>query len=311
MRWQVFGGGALALVVMTALSFWAGHHITHPLKKLASTAERVKAGDWHAHFEQHSHDELGQLADLLNEMLAKLRDDVIRLRKLEQVRTQFLGNVSHELRTPIFAVQGYLETMLHTDIADPAVQKEFVLRAFQQAERLNNLLTDLIDISRIESGEMKPRFQHFALHDWLSRVVEELQVKAEEFHIPLYLSTRRSQPDTMVWGDQERLTQVMINLAVNAVKYNVPGGTVRVGYTLLDKEVEIYVADTGRGIAAEHLDRIFERFYRVDKERSRSVGGTGLGLAIVKHIVEAHGSQVRVSSEEGKGARFSFRLGYD
>ncbi len=308
MRWKVFGSGALVLLMMATLSLWAGHRLTHPLQKLVHTAERVRAGDWDAHFDLHSQDELGKLADLLNGMMATLRNDLIRLRKLEQVRTRFLGNVSHELRTPIFAVQGYLETLLNTEITDATVQKEFVSRAFHQAERLNHLLTDLIDISRIESGEMKLSFQPFLLHDWLDRTVEELQAKAAELHIPLYLNTPRPAQAISVTGDQERLTQVMVNLIVNAVKYNVSGGVVRVGYAVLDKEVEIYVTDTGRGIAPEHLDRIFERFYRVDKERSRSVGGTGLGLAIVKHIVEAHGSRVQVRSEEGKGSRFSFRL---
>jgi two-component system, OmpR family, phosphate regulon sensor histidine kinase PhoR len=307
-RWKIFGGGALALLLMALFSFWAAQRITHPLQKLAATAERVKAGDWEAHFEHHSQDELGKLADLLNEMLAKLRQDLIQLRKLEQVRTQFLGNVSHELRTPIFAVQGYLETMMHNKIRDPQVIQDFIARAHHQTVRLNNLLMDLIDISRIESGEMKMSFKVFNVHAWLTRQVEELQEKAKEYQVTFSLHNKVPSSPILVLGDQERLAQVIVNLVENAIKYNQPEGWVTVGYEASATEVEIYVQDAGWGIPAEHLPRIFERFYRIDKERSRSVGGTGLGLAIVKHIVEAHGSQVQVSSTVGKGSRFQFRL---
>jgi two-component system phosphate regulon sensor histidine kinase PhoR len=307
-RWKIFGGGAIALILMALFSFWAAQRMTQPLQKLAATAERVKAGDLEAHFEHRSQDELGKLADLLNEMLAKLRQDLIQLRKLEQVRTQFLGNVSHELRTPIFAVQGYLETMMNNNISDAQVMKDFISRAHHQAERLNNLLTDLIDISRIESGEMKMSFKLFDVHDWLSRQVEEWQERASEYQVALSMDNNEPAAPVFVLGDQERLTQVMVNLVLNAIKYNRPGGQVTVGYQVLDRQVEIFVQDTGWGIAQDHLPRIFERFYRVDKERSRSMGGTGLGLAIVKHIVEAHGSQVNVSSRVGQGSRFQFRL---
>jgi two-component system phosphate regulon sensor histidine kinase PhoR len=307
-RWKIFGGGAIALIFMALFSFWAAQRLTKPLQKLAATAEQVKAGDLEAHFEHRSQDELGKLADLLNEMLAKLRQDLIQLRKLEQVRTQFLGNVSHELRTPIFAVQGYLETMMNNNISDARVMKDFISRAHHQAERLNNLLTDLIDISRIESGEMKMSFKLFDVHDWLAGQVEEWQEKASEYQVALSLDNKKPAAPVYVLGDQERLTQVMVNLVLNAIKYNRPGGQVTVGYQASDSQVEIFVQDTGWGIAQDHLPRIFERFYRVDKERSRSMGGTGLGLAIVKHIVEAHGSQVTVSSSVGKGSRFQFRL---
>ena len=307
-RWKIFGGGAFALLLMALFSFWAAQRLTKPLQKLAATAERVKAGDLEAHFEHHSQDELGKLADLLNEMLAKLRQDLIQLRKLEQVRTQFLGNVSHELRTPIFAVQGYLETMMTNTISDANIKQEFITRAHHQAVRLNNLLTDLIDISRIESGEMKMSFKVFNVHEWLQRQVEEWQEKAREYQVTLFLANSEPASPVHVLGDQERLTQVMVNLVQNAIKYNQPGGRVTVGYQILESKVELYVQDSGWGIPAEHLPRIFERFYRVDKERSRSVGGTGLGLAIVKHIVEAHGSQVQVSSTVGQGSRFYFCL---
>jgi two-component system phosphate regulon sensor histidine kinase PhoR len=188
------------------------------------------------------------------------------------------------------------------------MQKVFIEKAYRQAGRLNNLLTDLIDISRIESGEMKMSFRYFDVTEWLARQVPDLQNLAKQYEVTVNLKNGELAGAVMALGDRERLTQVITNLANNAIKYNVPGGKVELGYRLNKKLVEIYVADTGRGIPADHVPRIFERFYRVDKERSRDVGGTGLGLAIVKHIVEAHGSNVNVQSEMGRGSIFSFSL---
>lgn len=306
LRWKIFGGAGLALVLIALVSYWTSSKLTTPLQKLARVAESVKKGDMDARFTPESEDEIGELSELLNDMLAKLRDDVKQMRKLQTMRSQFLGNVSHELGTPVFAVQGYLETLLDDKVKDEKTQKAFIEKAFRQTQRLNNLLTDLIDISRIETGEMKMSIRYFELNDWLSKQVAELQPTAQ--HNGIALTFLPAHAGVNVLGDRERLAQVITNLVENAVKYNLPGGRVEVGYKDFMDEVEVFVSDTGRGIPEEHLNRIFERFYRVDKERSRSVGGTGLGLAIVKHIVEAHDSHVHVHSRVGKGSTFSFRL---
>lgn len=308
MRWKIFAGGVIVLGIAALISLWVSNRLTTPLHKLARTADLVKQGHIEAHFQRESDDELGELADLLNDMLAKLREDWEKIQKLETMRSQFLGNVSHELRTPIFAVQGYLETLMENKVSNLQKQRVFIEKAYHQAGRLNNLLTDLIDISRIESREMKMSFRYFDLHEWLQKQVTDLQSMAQENQTALTLFRSQFYRSVSVLGDRERLNQVMTNLIVNAIKYNVPGGKVEVGYRDKQNQVEIFVADTGRGIPAEHLSRIFERFYRVDKERSRAVGGTGLGLAIVKHIVEAHDSQIMVQSEVGKGSIFSFGL---
>ncbi len=307
-RWNIFVSGSLALLLIGLVSYWASSKLTAPIQDLARVADSVKKGDLEAHFKHYSDDEIGELADLLNEMLAKLRDDLKQMRKLETMRTQFLGNVSHELRTPIFAVQGYLETLLEGKVENEQTKRSFLEKTYRQAERLNNLLTDLIDISRIESGEMQMSFRYFDLQDWLTKQVAELQARSQEYNVMLSLIRPKFTRAISVLGDRERLTQVIINLTDNAIKYNLPGGKVEIGYREKRESVEIFVADTGRGIPSEHLSRIFERFYRVDKERSRAVGGTGLGLAIVKHIVEAHDSKVKVQSEVGKGSIFSFVL---
>jgi two-component system, OmpR family, phosphate regulon sensor histidine kinase PhoR len=308
LRLKIIFASVAALIFIGLFSFWLAGRLSYPIQKLAAVAEKVKRGDLEANFQHKSRDEIGQLADLLNQMLGKLREDLVQLRKLEQVRSQFLGNVSHELRTPIFALQGYLETLLNSKFDDPDQQKEFIAKAYQQSARLNNLLTDLIDISRIESGEMKMIFRPFDVNALLGKLVEELQSKANTYDVTVTFVQSGSDEKIMANGDPERLTQVINNLAENAIKYNVQGGRVEIGWHKADEKVEIYVADTGRGIPREHLPRIFERFYRVDKERSRAVGGTGLGLAIVKHIIEAHGSRVEVQSEVNKGSRFSFAL---
>lgn len=306
-RWKILAGSGVALLLIAVISYGIAGKLTLPIHHLSQAAAQIKQGNYDARFDKLHDDELGELSTLLNQMLDKLQKDLVHMKKLEEMRSQFLGNVSHELRTPIFTVQGYLETMMNNPTISAEKQQEFVRKAYNQATRLNNLLTDLIDISRIESGEMKMTFRPFEVHDWLKKVVADLQENAAENSVTLQLAPQRAI-NVRVMGDRDRLNHVLQNLIINAIKYNVPGGKVEIGFTEHKNRVEIYVADTGRGIAKEHLSRIFERFYRVDKERSRQVGGTGLGLAIVKHIVEAHGSKVFVESSVNQGSRFYFSL---
>jgi len=305
--WKIFSGGAIALVIIAVISYLFAYRLTYPIHKLSVVADTIKKGNLEARFEHKNKDEIGDLADLLNQMLEKLRQDLVQLRKLEKMRGEFLGNVSHELRTPIFAVQGYLETVMNMKGKDQKKQKKFIKKAYHQAVRLNNLLTDLIDISRIESGEMKMIFKKFNLSKWLNNIVEDLKESAEEHNVDLTF-LNKDENKVYVIGDKDRLKQVIINLVTNAIKYNIKHGRVTVGYEQNGDKITISVSDTGRGIPKEHINRIFERFYRVDKERSRDVGGTGLGLAIVKHIVEAHDNQIFVNSQVNKGTTFSFRL---
>jgi two-component system phosphate regulon sensor histidine kinase PhoR len=254
-----------------------------------------------------SDDEVGRVAQAVNEMVDKLKADIVQLKKLERVRTEFLGNVSHELRTPIFSLQGFLETLLEGAIDDPNVSRNFLKKAYNHSQRLNTLLGDLITISQIESGEMKMSFRYFNLREFLSTLVEEFHPTAEHSNVKLHL-VEGLPSDVEVLGDKERLRVVLENLLDNAIKYNNPGGEATVSFERQSGNVLVKVADTGVGIAPEHQPRVFERFYRVDKTRSREVGGTGLGLAIVKHIIEAHGSSVQIESVVGKGSVFSFAL---
>jgi two-component system phosphate regulon sensor histidine kinase PhoR len=239
-------------------------------------------------------------------MTEKLKQDIEQLKKLERVRSEFLGNVSHELRTPIFSLKGFLETLMDGAIDDPQVNRAFIQRAYAHATRLDTLLADLIEISRIESGEMRMSFRYFDVAEFLSQVREDYVDDAEKKKQSLALEL--PSREISVYGDKERLRQALGNILDNAVKYTQGGTTIILRAEERDGMVEISVKDNGPGIPAEHLPRIFERFYRVDKNRSRDVGGTGLGLAIVKHIVEAHGGKIHVASEVGKGTKFWFEL---
>ncbi|MBI3194799.1 MAG: HAMP domain-containing protein, partial [Ignavibacteriae bacterium] len=295
----------LVLLVVAAVTFFVSKRIAKPISTMATIAEDIRSGNLDKRIPVRNSDELGKLAESLNSMVDKLNEDISKLKKLERVRSEFLGNVSHELRTPIFAMQGMLETLLHGALDDKEVNRDFVERALKNTERLNMLLGDLIEISRIESGEMKMSFRYFDVNDFLSNIISEMKQFAEQKSISLQYE--KTSP-LSAFGDQERLKQAVINLIDNAIKYTQPKGSVTVSSFQSDGKVKIAVKDSGIGIAQEHLARIFERFYRVDRERSRESGGTGLGLAIVKHIIEAHGSHVEVSSEIGKGSVFSFML---
>ncbi len=305
-RSTIMAGAGIVIALVVLLSFFIAKRLTSPIIHMAVIAEEIRKGNLSKRITHVSKDEIGKLATTLNEMLDTLQADIVQLRKLERVRSEFLGNVSHELRTPIFSMQGMLETLLGGAIDDPAVNRDFLQKTLKNVERLNSLLGDLIDISRIESGEMKLRFRYFNVSEFLETVVEEMQLVAQLKNISFSFSSEQNNVEA--FGDKDRLRQVMTNLIDNAIKYSEAKSFVTV--RLHDKEdtVEISVSDTGYGIAAEHLPRIFERFYRVDQDRSRALGGTGLGLAIVKHIVEAHGSFINVQSEIGKGTTFTFYI---
>ena len=306
-RWKILWAGVITLTLIIGVSIFVSQRISRPMVAIAESVEKIRLGDLEKHIETTADDEIGHVARAVNELVDKLKADIVELKKLQRARSEFLGNVSHELRTPIFTLQGYLETLLNGAVDDPAVNRLFIEKASAHAARLNVLLNDLIDISRIESGEMKMSFRYFRINEFLELVVNDFQQAAIQRRIALRLSMETGA-EIEVFGDKERLRGVLSNLIDNAIKYNRDGGEVIVSTKLEEGKVRIIVADTGAGIAEEHLTRIFERFYRIDKDRSREVGGTGLGLAIVKHIVDAHGSKVEVRSEVGKGISFSFML---
>jgi two-component system phosphate regulon sensor histidine kinase PhoR len=226
--------------------------------------------------------------------------DVTELRRLEQVRTEFVANVSHELRTPLTAIHGYLETLLAGALEERENARRFLEIVFRHTDRLGRLLNDLTDLSNIELGKVSLKLEAVRLDEVVESVLAIIAPKAEAGHVTLAAALPAGLP--LVGADRDRLAQILINLVDNAVKYTPEGGRVTIGAHAVESgRVEVTVADTGVGIPPADLPRITERFYRVDKARSRELGGTGLGLAIVKHLVLAHGGELAIESEPGRG----------
>ena len=236
------------------------------------------------------------------------KDEIEILKQNEQFRKEFLMNLAHELRTPIFTIQGYVETLAGGALEDPTVNRKFLNSASKGIDRLVQLVDDLDEISRLESGSTPLLEETFLINETIRDVYEEFALQAAESGMKLEFK-KGTERTLTVYADRGKMHQVLVNLIENALKYGHRGGTITTGcYTMDDNRIYIEISDDGPGIAEEHLPRIFERFYRADRSRSRHIGGTGLGLAIVKHIVEAHGQTVTVRSKPGVGSSFGFTL---
>ncbi len=235
--------------------------------------------------------------------------EIQRLNRIENYRKEFIGDISHELKTPIFAIQGFVETLLNGAIDDDEVNRQFLKKAMRNVNRLIFLTKDLMEISKLETGELKSEIQDIYLRDIILDVVESLQYKAQKEDVEI--EVEEIDKNLLVSADRNQIKQVLINLIENAVKYNRPGGNVKIGVKNFSKDkgrALVYVQDSGIGIEQQYIDRVTERFFRVDKSRSREKGGTGLGLAIVKHIMEAHGEDFFIESTPNVGSTFSFTL---
>ncbi len=228
------------------------------------------------------------------------------LRNIENYRKEFVGNVSHELKTPIFNIQGYISTLLDGGLEDPSINHNYLLRAEASVERMINIVQDLESISQFESGQMILDINRTDIVGLANEVMHGLEFKAKKQGIKLVLKEAYEQ--IYVQADGDRIKQVFTNLLENSIKYGKGNGRTKVSFYDLDDSVLIEVTDDGIGIEEKHLARLFERFYRVDKSRSREAGGTGLGLSIVKHIIEAHNQTITVRSTPGVGSTFAFTL---
>ena len=235
------------------------------------------------------------------------KEEIARLNKLENYRKEFLGNVSHELKTPIFNIQGYILTLLDGGLEDKNINRDYLQRAEKSVERMITIIEDLESITQLEVGELQLEIEKFDISLIAKEVIDSLEMNAKEKNIKLILGKYDDNP-IWVWGDKFRLRQVFLNLVVNSIKYGKENGETRINFRDAGEKIMIEVADNGIGIEKHHLPRIFERFYRIDKSRSREAGGTGLGLSIVEHIIEAHGQTISVLSTPGVGTVFSFSL---
>ncbi|WP_286885011.1 two-component system histidine kinase PnpS [Aneurinibacillus sp. UBA3580] len=235
-----------------------------------------------------------------------LLHDITAIRRLEKMRSEFVANVSHELKTPITSIKGFTETLLDGALEDPEISRSFLEIINEESDRLNRLITDILDLSKIEQKKMPLKVEEIDLSQLIKETVRIVREEARAKNIAIYLPAEK---DITLEGDRDRMQQIVLNLVSNAIHYTPDNGEVTITLREPDeKSVEMVIADTGIGIPAEHLPRIFERFYRVDKARSRESGGTGLGLAIVKHLIESHHGMIHVESEEGRGTTFKIIL---
>jgi len=237
-------------------------------------------------------------------------DEITILKESAQYRRQYLGNVSHELKTPIFNIQGYIMTLLDGGIDDPNINIKYLKRTEKSIERMIELVDDLETISALESGSLALNMEQFDIVEFANEIIEAYEVTSKQKGIQIFLAKGNQQPPIFVEADKERIHQVLTNLIDNAIKYigEPENPRIKISFYDMDENTLIEVSDNGIGIAEENIPRLFERFYRVDKGRSRESGGTGLGLAIVKHIIEAHKQTINVRSTLNVGTTFSFTL---
>jgi two-component system phosphate regulon sensor histidine kinase PhoR len=315
-RRQMLAATTLAFLPAVVLAAFFARYFSSKLGSIIEYAAQLSQGNFSARLQDPGSDELGILSGKLNDtgaklqlMFEQLQHEQVELEKLERIRKDFVINVSHELRTPLASIQGYTETLLDGALHDAQNNMKFLRIIHQNAERLARLTADLLTLSRLELKSQKLQFDSYYINPLLENSRDSMQPLADKKDIKLDLEL--APPATEVFCDSEALHQMLMNLVDNAVKYTPEGGRVMMGARPCPQNsqmVEIYVRDTGMGIPPEDLPRLFERFYRVDKARSREMGGTGLGLAIVKHLAKAQGGEVNVESRINEGSTFSFVL---
>jgi two-component system phosphate regulon sensor histidine kinase PhoR len=252
----------------------------------------------------------GMIAEIHQELVGWSEDrknEVGHLRKLENYRKEFLGNVSHELKTPIFNIEGYICTLLDGGLDDPGINKNYLERALKSVDRMISIVRDLESIAQLEKGELQMKLERFEIVSLVKEVFDEHEMEAKAKSIKLLLINKDDRT-IEVLADKDKIRQVLTNLVINSIRYGKKDGETHITFYDMGENISVEVIDNGIGIPQEYLDRIFERFYRVDKGRSRDQGGTGLGLSIVKHIIEAHAKSIKVFSIEGAGTTFSFSL---
>jgi len=297
--------GFMILVIIIAW-FLLKNWLTDPIQELTQAADDISKGDLSRRININTGGvEIDNLATNMNQMAMTLDQDFRHIKRMEKVRSEFLGNVTHELKTPISSISGYIETLLEGAIKDENVNIDFLKRALENVKRLEELVTDLVEISRIETGELQMNYDYFNIYTLLNDIYKDAKQRNSNKNIKIQIEV----PDKklFIYGDEGRLEQVIDNLIANSMRYT-DQGHIRIKVLRRDNELVFSIIDTGIGISRKSIDRIFERFYRADKARDRRKGGTGLGLAISKHIIEAHGSNIYVDSLEGKGSTFSFGI---
>jgi signal transduction histidine kinase len=303
MKTTLVVGMIMALFLALLGSWIAAQRVVSPLQRIRNSARSISEGNIDQKIQVDSRaTEFLDLAESLNRMSDGYREKIDELQRMAKVQNEFIGNVSHEVRNPIFAVGGYLEALATSSLPEEQ-RRHYARKAILNLHRLNTLFNDLIEIAQLEYREDIIRLDDFNLTELVDDIADTLRPKAEDKELELVASNET----LFVSADRNRIRQVIINLVENAIAYS-DAGTIAIALEPRNGKVCCTVTDTGKGMAPEHLARVFERFYRVDPDRSRKSGGTGLGLSIVKQIIQAHGEQIFVESTPGVGTRFWFEL---
>lgn len=305
-----WSAAVLALVAGLVIYMVVGRVIGDRLQRAEKALRHIRKHDFERFdFELTGSDRGDELDELLRHIHRTgqiLRSEFEEISNMESYRREFVGNVSHELKTPIFSIRGFAETLMNGALEDPAVNRSFVEKIVRNADRLSSLASDLSEISKLETGEQGMSPETFDMRRLSKDVIDSVEPMAAERSIRIAMDMPTDLPPVL--ADPARIRQVLVNLVDNAVKYTNDGGTITVRGRLEEPQIRVDVVDDGIGIAPEDLPRLTERFFRVDKSRSRSAGGTGLGLSIVKHILAAHDQVLLIESRPGDGSTFGFRL---
>lgn len=313
MQLAFLGVIAATTVILSIFGYFYSKRLSKPLRELKQAAESLSGSDYSARIQSAGPDEIGALSSAFNEMADRLERDMRelegknrRLAELQDMKAEFAANVSHELKTPLTSIRGFIDTLRNTEIKDPTVRRRFLEIIDIEAQRLHQLINDVLQLSEIERLDYDPEKEHFDMNEIIGETISLLAEKASERKIEIQWEHTEPLP---VLAGKFRIKQILINLLDNAINYNREGGKIWIKVTREpDRMIALSVRDNGEGIDEEHLPRIFERFYRVDKSHSRALGGTGLGLSIVKHIAQLYGGSASAESETGKGSTFTVRM---
>lgn len=316
------GYGKINILLCTGLSLFSGvasyitfryaldRFIYRKIKLIYKTIHQLKVKTQSEDLKRRireSDDVISEVNDEVLEWAQTKKDEIEELKKMEEYRRDFIGNLSHELKTPIFNIQGYITTLVDGGKEDPEILEKYLLNTEKNVERMISLVEDLDTIHKLESGRIHMEFEKFDIVALSKEVVDILEMKARQKNVAINYKEEYRTP-IWVYADKNSIKQVLTNLIGNSIVYGNDNGHTKLSFYDMDENILIEVADDGPGIEEKHLSRLFERFYRVDKSRSRHQGGTGLGLSIVKHIIEAHHQTINVRSTVGRGSTFAFTL---
>ncbi len=302
----VLFGVISAVVIALIVAYFVSRNITSPIMQMQQTAERFSRGDFSVKLKIKSKDELGQLARSLNTMADELQQKIENLKRMDTIRTDFVANVSHELKTPLTLIKGYIETLEGKSMDDKEESARFISIIKEHSDRLGHIIDDLLSLSELELSKDCVNKTEFDLEKLMDEILLGFGRALAEKKQALTIDSQGS--DFIIKADRDKIEQVFVNLIDNAIKYTKETGRIELSIVEHSQEVSVSVRDNGIGIPKEDIDRVFERFYRVDKARSRRLGGTGLGLSIAKHIVLVHNGNIIIESELHQGTKVSVTL---